>query len=67
MIHDQSIGIFLYVELRSWNKYDDNRNIKNAHKSSAEFSKLRRQIELLGIDIKDLNEQADTGRFELKT
>ena len=49
------------------NKYDDNRNIKNANKSSAEFSKLRRQIELLGIEIKDLNEQADTGRFELKT
>src|SRR5215467_13333831 len=48
------------------NKYDDNRNIKNANKSSAEFSKLRRQIELLGIEIKD-NEQADTGRFELKT
>jgi len=57
----------LFDKLRSWNKYDDNQNIKNAHKSSAESSKLRKQIELLGIEIKDLNEQADTGRFELKT
>ncbi|HXX97004.1 MAG TPA: hypothetical protein VEL11_07815 [Candidatus Bathyarchaeia archaeon] len=57
----------MFDKLRSWNKYDDNQNIKNAHKSSAESSKLRKQIELLGIEIKDLNEQADTGRFELKT
>jgi hypothetical protein len=35
--------------------------------SSAGISKLRRQIELVGIEIKDLNEQAETGRFELKT
>ena len=36
-------------------------------KSSAGLSKLRKQIELIGIEIKDLNEQAETGRFELKT
>ena len=36
-------------------------------KSSAGCSKLRKQIELIGIEIKDLNEQAETGRFELKT
>jgi len=54
----------LFDKLRNWNKYDDNQNI---HKSSAEFSRLRKQIELLGIEIKDLNEQAKTGRFELKT
>jgi len=36
-------------------------------KSSAEISQLRRQIELIGIEIKDLNEQTETARFELKT
>ena len=36
-------------------------------KSNAGISKLRRQIELIGIEIKDLNYQAETGRFELKT
>lgn len=36
-------------------------------KSSAGLSKLRKQIEMIGIEIKDLNEQAETGRFELKT
>jgi hypothetical protein len=39
----------------------------NTDKSSAELYKLRKQIELIGIEIKDLNEQAETGRFELKT
>ena len=57
----------LFDKLKSWKKYDDNQNIKIAHKSSAGFSKLRKQIELLGIEIKDLKEQADAGRFELKT
>ena len=58
----------LFDRLRSWNKYDGNQNMKKSvERSTAEFSKLRRRIELLGIDIKDLNEQADTGRFELKT
>jgi len=54
----------LFDKLKSWNKYDDDQNIKIAH--SAGFSKLCKQIELLGIEIKDLK-QADTGRFELKT
>jgi hypothetical protein len=54
--------------LRSWNKNDGNQNIKNStDKSGAGFSKFRKQIELIGIEIKDLNEQAQTGRFELKT
>jgi hypothetical protein len=42
--------------------------MKNStHKSSAEFSRLRKQIELLGIEVKDLNEKVEAGRFELKT
>ena len=58
----------LFDRLRSWNKYDGNQNMKtNTDKSSAELYKLRKQIELIGIEIKDLNEQAETGRFELKT
>jgi hypothetical protein len=40
---------------------------KSTDKSSAGFSVLRKQIEMIGIEIKDLNEQAETGRFELKT
>ena len=36
-------------------------------KSNVGFSKLRRQIELIGIEVKDLNEQAEPGRFQLKT
>jgi hypothetical protein len=36
-------------------------------KSNVGFSKLRKQIELIGIEVKDLNEQAETGRFQLKT
>jgi hypothetical protein len=31
------------------------------------FLNLQKQIELIGIEIKGLNEQAKTGRFELKT
>jgi hypothetical protein len=54
--------------LRSWNKYDGNQNMENsADKSSAGFYQMRKQIELIGIDIKHLNEQTETGRFELKT
>jgi hypothetical protein len=42
--------------------------MKNStEKSSAGSLKLQKQIELIGIEIKDLNEQAKTGRFELKT
>ena len=36
-------------------------------KSNVEFSKLRKQIELIGIEVKDLNKQAESGRFQLKT
>ena len=58
----------MFDRLRSWNKYDGNQNIKKStDKSSAGFSKFRKQIELIGIEIKGLNEQAETGRFELKT
>lgn len=35
-------------------------------KSSAGLIKLRKQIEMIGIEINDLNEQAETGRLELK-
>jgi hypothetical protein len=34
---------------------------------TAEFSKLRKQIELIGIEVKDLDEKEETGRLELKT
>ncbi|MFY9796361.1 MAG: hypothetical protein WAJ93_11780 [Candidatus Nitrosopolaris sp.] len=58
----------LFDRLRRWNKNDGNQNIKNStDKSSAGFSKFRKQIELIGIEIKGLNEQAETGRLELKT
>jgi hypothetical protein len=36
-------------------------------KSNIGFSKLRKQIELIGIDVKNLNEQAGPWRFQLKT
>jgi hypothetical protein len=57
----------LFDRLRSCNKYDSNQNMKCTDKSSAMISKLRKQIELIGIEINGLNEQAETGRFELKT
>ena len=58
----------LFDRLRSWNKYDGNQNMKKSvERSPAEFSKLRKQIELLGVEIKGLNEHVETGRFELKT
>jgi hypothetical protein len=36
-------------------------------KSTVEFSKLRKQIELIGIEVKGLDEKAETDRLELKT
>jgi hypothetical protein len=36
-------------------------------KSNVGFSKFRKQIELIGIEVKDLNEKVEAGRFELKT
>lgn len=41
--------------------------ILSEDKSSTELSKFRKQIEMIGIEIKGLNEQAQTGRLELKT
>jgi hypothetical protein len=40
---------------------------KGVEKSTSEFSELRKQIELIGIEVKGLDEKADTGRLELKT
>ena len=58
----------LFDRLRSWNKYDGNQNMKKSvEKSTPEFSKLRKQIELIGIEVKGLDEKAETGRLELKT
>ena len=58
----------LFDRLRSWNKYDRNQNMKKSvEKSTVEFSKLRKQIELIGIEVKGLDEKAETGRLELKT
>jgi hypothetical protein len=37
------------------------------HKSNAVLSRLRKQIEVIGMEIKNLNEHAETGRFVLKT
>ncbi|MGA9153447.1 MAG: hypothetical protein WBZ36_22945 [Candidatus Nitrosopolaris sp.] len=55
----------MFDRLRSWNKYDGNRNMKKSvERSTAE---LRKQIELLGIEVKGLDEKAETGRLELKT
>ena len=39
---------------------------KSVEESTAEFSKLRRQIELLGIEVKGLDEKAERGRLELQ-
>ena len=55
-----------FNRLRSWTRYDGNQNIK-MEKPTAEISKLRKQIELIGIEIKGLDEKTETGRFELKT
>jgi 2,3-bisphosphoglycerate-independent phosphoglycerate mutase len=51
----------LFDKLRNWNKYDGNQNMKKS------LSKLHKQIELIGIDVKGLDEKAETGRLELKT
>ena len=40
---------------------------KSVEKSTSEFSELRKQIELIGIEVKGLEEKAETGRLELKT
>ncbi len=40
---------------------------KIVEKSVSEFSELRKQIELIGIEVKGLDEKAETGRLELKT
>jgi hypothetical protein len=40
---------------------------KSVEKSTVEYSKLRKQIELIGIEVKGLDEKAETGRLELKT
>ena len=59
----------LFDRFRSLIKYDSNQNMKNSttDKSTVEFSKLRKQIELIGIEVKGLDEKAETGRLELKT
>jgi hypothetical protein len=36
-------------------------------KPSTRLSTISKQIEMIGIEIKDLNEQTETGRLELKT
>jgi hypothetical protein len=57
----------LFDRLRSWIRYDGSQNMKNnTDKWRSEFSRLRKQIELLGIETKGLHEQAETGRLELK-
>jgi 2,3-bisphosphoglycerate-independent phosphoglycerate mutase len=55
--------------LRSWIKYNGNQNTKNSttDKSNIGFSKFRKQIELIGIEVNGLDEKAETGRLELKT
>ena len=40
---------------------------KSIEKSMSEFSKLYKQIELIGIEVKGLDEKTETGRLELKT
>jgi 2,3-bisphosphoglycerate-independent phosphoglycerate mutase len=36
-------------------------------KSKAELDKWHKEIEMIGIEIKGIDEQPETGRFELKT
>ena len=58
----------MFDRSRIWNKHNGNQNMKNStYNSSAGISKLRKQIELLGIEVKGLDEKAETCRLELKT
>ena len=57
----------MFDRLRGWNKYDDHQNLKKSVEKSPQFSKLHKQIELIGIEVKGLDEKAETGRLELKT
>ncbi|HET7148025.1 MAG TPA: hypothetical protein VFI73_05940 [Candidatus Nitrosopolaris sp.] len=36
-------------------------------KSEQELAKWRKKIEMIGIDIKGMNKETETGRFKLKT
>ena len=56
----------LFDRLRRWNKYDGNQNMKKSIETP-EFSELRKQMELIGIEVKGLDEKTETGRLELKT
>ena len=56
----------LFDRLRRWNKYDGDQNMKKSIETP-EFSELRKQMELIGIEVKGLDEKAETGRLELKT
>jgi hypothetical protein len=40
---------------------------RSVEKSTPVFSELRKQIELIGIEVKGLDEKTETGRLELKT
>jgi hypothetical protein len=51
----------LFDRLRRWNKYDGNQN--SVEKSTPDFE-LRKQMELIGIEVKGLDEKAETGRLE---
>ncbi len=56
----------LFDRLRRWNKYDGSQNMKKSIETP-EFSELRKQMELIGIEVKGLDEKTETGRLELKT
>ena len=56
----------LFDKLRRWNKYDGSQNMKKSVETP-EFSELHKQMELIGIEVKGLDEKAETGRLELKT
>ena len=40
---------------------------KSVEKSTSEFPELHKQMELIGIEVKGLDEKIETGRLELKT
>jgi hypothetical protein len=56
----------LFDRLRRWNKDAGNQNMKKSVETP-EFFEVRKQIELIGIEVKGLDEKADTGRLEPKT